>query len=301
MLDRVERRLFGRDPATTPTTRAAVVRSSLVEAYLPSALPDAVDGGVFHVEQRHVLAARLLGPFEFSLDGVEVVNFDGRLGVSVLKYLLSSPKHGCPRDQLLEMFWPGADPTRARNRLHAAITALRRSVRHVSVVKVIEFHDGMYRIPPSLDLDIDVDEFERLTERGRSAEIAHDAEKAIDAFRRSAASYRGDFLPDMLYDDWTLLPREHFRVRYLDNLDRLAQLLARRGQHAECIETAQLILGQDRCREDAFRLIMQSNARMGHKGEVARQYELCRRSLHDGLGVSPDPSTIALYRRLKGA
>ena len=121
----------------------------------------------------HTLRARLLGSFEVRIDGVEITEWHGQLGPAILRFLLAQPGRACPRDVLLERFWPDADPYRARNRLHVALTALRQATRSATSANVIQFEDGAYTIAPTfdvfVDVDVDVDELERLTDENALA------------------------------------------------------------------------------------------------------------------------------------
>jgi hypothetical protein len=105
----------------------------------------------------HVLRARLLGAFEVHVDGVEITDWYGQLGPAILRFLLAQPTRTCGRDVLLEQFWPGAEPQRARNRLHVALTALRQAMRAATTINVVQFQDGVYRIAPEFEVHIDVD------------------------------------------------------------------------------------------------------------------------------------------------
>jgi two-component SAPR family response regulator len=96
-----------------------------------------------------------------------------------------------------------------------------------------------------------------------------------------------------------MLPRETLRMTYLDLLDRWTGLLAAAGRDAECIEVGQLVLRQDPCREDVHRLVMRCHAHLGGTAQALRQYEVCRRALHETMGVEPSSPTRALARSLR--
>ena len=73
----------------------------------------------------------------------------------VLRYLLSRQRHACPRDELLDAFWPDVAPDVARNRLQAAVSGLRRTMRETTDLHVIECAYGGYRLNPELRVDTD--------------------------------------------------------------------------------------------------------------------------------------------------
>lgn len=246
-----------------------------------------------------LVTVRMLGPFELAVDGQPVTMWHGYLGPSVLKYLLAQPKRAGHRDVLLDVFWPSVAPEVARNRLQVALSGVRRSLEAVTQAQLIEFHNSNYIVGTSVDVERDIDAFERLIESGRQEEINGHTDRAIESLKEAVALYRGDFLADTPYEEWAILLRETLRVRHLDLLDRLARLLLERERIGECIDIAQRILNEDMCREDAHRLLMRCYALQGRTRQALRQFDLCRRSLRDAIGVDPSPATLNLYRSLR--
>jgi len=261
---------------------------------------DGPDGGARGESgnQRHLVCVRLFGDFELTVDGQPVTAWHGQLGPALVKYLLAQPKRACARDVLLEQFWPSVDPDVARNRLHVALSSVRRALAAVTDAALVEFCDGFYRIAPVHDVDSDVERFHALIKAGRSAEIDDRLDEAAALYRRAAATYTADFLADCPYDDWTVLPREELRMTYVDLLDRWSGVLSAAGRESECVEVGRLVLRQDPCREDVHRLIMRCQARFGRTSEALRQYERCRRALRETLGLEPSAPTQALARSL---
>jgi DNA-binding SARP family transcriptional activator len=246
-----------------------------------------------------VLEARLLGGFEASVDGRRVSFGNGPRGLMLLKYLLTHHPRPQQRDVLMDIFWPGVDPDRARSRLHVALSGLRRSFRGIVDAPVVEFRSGAYQISSAVEVRTDVEEFEQVAATAAEAQQAGDTEKSIELCEWAIATYRGDFLADEPYEEWTLLRRETLRIKYLDLLDRLTALYLDGDRIGECIGAAQQILHQDACREDAHRLLMRCYARQGRLHQVSRQFELCTRAMESGLGCGPSEATASLYRSIR--
>jgi DNA-binding SARP family transcriptional activator len=245
------------------------------------------------------VAVRLLGPFELNVDGTAIVDWQGRLGPMVLKFVLAQPRRRCSRDMLIEQFWPYADADRARNRLHVAVSSLRRALRASADVALIEHRDGWYCLSPTVDLVIDVDEFDRCIDDGDRLLRQGDPEHALEAFRRAVHLYRGDYLADIPYEEWATTAREAYRAAYLRALERVAALAEELDLLADATDAAVRMLRVDPCREDAHRILMRCHARQHRLAEVLRQFERCRKYLADTLGVTPQPETVALYRTLR--
>ncbi|HKS52795.1 MAG TPA: winged helix-turn-helix domain-containing protein [Pseudonocardiaceae bacterium] len=114
----------------------------------------------------------------------------------MLRYLLSRQRHACSRDELLEAFWPDVAPDVARNRLQAAVSGLRRTLRETTDLHVIEYADGGYRLNPELRVDTDVEHFKQDLSAARRAERGGDLKAALAGYREAVDRYRGDFASD---------------------------------------------------------------------------------------------------------
>jgi len=208
----------------------------------------------------------------------------------VLRYLLARRRHTCSRDELLEAFWPDVAPDVARNRLQVAVSGLRRALREVTNLHVIEYAEGSYRISPELQVEVDVERFDKTLSTARSAERSGDLDSALIAYRDAMELYRGDFASDALYEQWTLLPRESLRITYSDALDQVSRIQLSVGRLDDCIATTHRMLGVDPCREDAHRLLMRCYASQGRAYQAIQQYEFCCRMLKGNLEVEPAPT-----------
>ncbi len=246
-----------------------------------------------------IVEARLFGTFELRVDGRAVEKWTGQRGTSVLRFLLSRRRHTCSRDELLDAFWPDVAPDAARNRLQVAVSGLRRALREVTNLHVIEYAEGGYRINPELRVDVDVERFEAMLSTARGAERSGDLDRALIAYRDAMELYRGDFASDAPYEQWTLLPRESLRITYIDALDRVSRIQLSVGRLDDCIATAHRMLDVDPCREDAHRLLMRCYASRGRSYQAIRQYEFCCRMLKGTLEVDPAPETTRLYRAIR--
>jgi len=245
------------------------------------------------------MQARLLGPVDISIGGHHVERWHGRKGRLLLAYLLLH-RGGRPtsRDALAATFWPDAPPGASRNRLHVTLHALRTDLLTASPNPVVLFDHG-YTLNPELEVRLDTEEFEQAVAHGTRAEKNNDVETALAAYRDAIREYGGDLLSDHPYDGWTLLPREHYRVRMLDVLGRAAQLTFDAGRYADSLETGQRLLALDFCREDLHRLLMRAYARLGRPHLALHQFETCAQQLRRELDMAPARETVELYRRIR--
>jgi LuxR family maltose regulon positive regulatory protein len=117
-------------------------------------------------------------------------------------------------------------------------------------------------------------------------------------YERPIDLYRGDYLIEDLYEDWTMVERERLSNAYMDMLGRLAVHYMETGQYQESIRGCYRVLEKDRCHEDSYRLLMRCYACLGLRGRAMHQYRMCKQVLGQEYGTSPSPETRTLYASL---
>jgi DNA-binding SARP family transcriptional activator len=247
------------------------------------------------------LTVSFLGQFRVSVNDRPIENWPKGKGRAILKYLLAHRERPISREVLMETFWAETDPERMRNNLHVSIHGLRRALRSVTDVEIIEFsrEDGVYRLASDLHVWIDVEEFEQHVKVGRQMEAAGQFASAVASYERAANLYQGDFLAEDSYEEWPAARRESLRLDYIDILDRLSQIYFSQGHYTTCVTLCQLILARDNCREDAHCRLMRCYSRQGQHHLALRQYQVCVKALKDELEVEPDSTTIQLVERIR--
>ena len=196
------------------------------------------------------------------------------------------------RDQICEFLWPEADLATAHRNFKIALNTLYQVLepeRDPGSESAFIFRDGTtYALRPSADLWVDAEEFLSLTRQAGDANVL---QKAVEL-------YRGDYLPESLYEAWLAEERERLASTFLESGDRLTELLIAQEKYAEAIDLSQRVLARDKCWERAYRHLMLAYDRLGDRGQVGRTYQRCEQALRDELDVSPSPETQELYERL---
>jgi DNA-binding SARP family transcriptional activator len=103
-----------------------------------------------------------------------------------------------------------------------------------------------------------------------------------------------DLLPDW-YDDWALIEREQFRQLRLRALDSLSSRLVAAGRYSEALDAGLAAVAGEPLRESAHRAVVSVHLAEGNICEAIRQYRLCRRLLHDQLGLEPSELMESLF------
>jgi len=197
----------------------------------------------------------------------------------------------------METLWPERRLPAVSNSLRVAIHHLRASLAKVGSARsrdaFVVFEGGGYSLSPDLDMWVDVEDYEGAWRRGRSLEIAGDVRQALTPYGTAEALYRGDFLADWPYDEWTILRREALKDIQLTVLGKISAACILAGDYEGCVERCQKILALDPTREDAYQWIIRAHIALGHLGRAKSWYALCVRALRE-LDMNPSEETTAL-------
>ena len=251
---------------------------------------------------RPSLRVRFFGHFEMFCDGEPMPLGRNGKALTILKYLLANRARPVSQDHLMGWLWPDSNLKKARWSLNSAVHGLRKLLAGCpsspSGMSYVVLEEGYYRLGPDLRVSTDVEEFDARYERGRRLEAGGRPEEANEEYEGAVGLYRGDYLVEDLYEDWTMVERERLANAYVDMLDRLAANYLEVGRLQQSIGACYRALKRDRCHEGSYRLLMACYARMGQRDRAARQYRLCERTLAQEYGASPSPETRSLYQSL---
>jgi len=239
-----------------------------------------------------------LGTFRCIISGSPLERWRPGRARSLFQYLISHHGHSVPRDALLSALWPNPTAAAPRTSLKVAVHALRQTFREVddNQARLEVLTEGQsYRLSAP-DLWLDVDEFDRLCDTGRSLEADGHKAGALHCYTRAAALYQGDFLQDVA-DNWPVFRRETLKDRFFYVLGALAEASFAEGRYHDGILACQQLLAKDPCREQAFRVLMMCHACLGQRSRVHAWYGLCVSTLRAELNAEPEPATQQTYRR----
>jgi DNA-binding SARP family transcriptional activator len=221
----------------------------------------------------------------------------------LLKFLLVNGRR-VHRDVLLDVLWPDAPNKSSIRGLRVTLHALRRAVAQVAPenapLDLIRADSDTY-VLNTCGLWIDSDAFDEHYSAGLRFERLRQFEAAVREYTAAEALYRGDFLVEDLYEEWTVLPREELKDKYLLVLTRLAQFSLSAMDLDGCIRRSHALLAKEPCREDAYQRLMQCYARLGQRGSAMRWYQICERTLQRELDVAPSEETRRTYNEIATA
>ncbi len=195
------------------------------------------------------------------------------------------------RDQIVDRLWPDLTPDAAVRDFKVALNALNRALEpgrpHGTQPFFIIRRDNLYGLNPLANILIDVEKFEEYAEKDD-----------IQSKENAIKLYKGEFLADSLYNDWSEQTRERLKQKYLLVAESLAGQYYIEDRYDDCINLCEKLLLAKSTWEAAYRLIMKSYEKKNNRAQVVQVYQRCRTILSNELGVEPTDITTRLYQEI---
>jgi DNA-binding SARP family transcriptional activator len=210
---------------------------------------------------------RCLGVFELRVQGrlLDVARLKPRVA-SLLHLLAMHQGRPVHRDVLIEALWPEADEQTGRRNLQVAVSALRRALDPLPLVREGE----RYGLGLPAGSGVDLVAFDRAVAAGRAAQGGRDATTAIDAFSAALAAYRGELLPGAGPAEWVVGERDRLKGEAVEAAAALAELLLAVGRAEEAAAACERGLHIDRYRDVLWRLLAAAHRQAGALAAAAR-------------------------------
>src|SRR3954471_11964701 len=234
----------------------------------------------------------MLGRFAVLVDGSPIPEAQWRLrkSRSVVKLLALAPGRALHPERVQELLWPQREPASASNNLRQAVYHARRALGCAGAdgAALLSSTGDLLTLAP--EIEIDVEDLELPPARAQSSRERADLEAAV-------AAYRGELLPEDVYEDWVTERRRTLAERHVH---LLLELAAARDP-AAAVDLLHRTIVADPLNEQAHRALMRAYAATGRRSQALAQYEALRRTLGDALAADPEPMTRELYRELLAA
>ncbi|MEU3164461.1 BTAD domain-containing putative transcriptional regulator [Streptosporangium sp. NPDC006930] len=241
--------------------------------------------------------ARCLSNFRLEVDGQAVSHWRAGKSRALFQYMLVNRERFVHRDRLREVLWPEREGHPSSS-LKVAVHGVRR------VLNEFEGRDGFSLLHQDRGYVlrtnsawVDIEEFQRAFDRGRSAWVAKDYDTAIAWFQRTADLYVGDFLSGET-GDWINEQRQWMRATALRALTSLRTEALEREDWPAAMHWCRRALDVDPHHETTYQTLMMMHGELGELGRVLSWYEVCRHRLRTDLDVEPSERTERLLATL---
>lgn len=242
------------------------------------------------------VSIQLLGQFVVRRDGREQPDrvFGGRLARQLLRMLALSRGTLLSKDVAIEALWPTHAPVDAGGNVEILISRIRRALGDRSLIQT---GSGGYTLVGDDRCWVDIEAFLTAVGRGQ-AELTHDPDAALTAFRAALSLWQGEPLAEDAYADWAVEHRHHLLRAHLDALEGAASAALAVGDTTGALTWAQTAADEHPLREAAALLLVRSLAVSGDRAAALAAFDAFGRLLADDLGIDPSMEALRLRQQV---
>lgn len=249
------------------------------------------------------LKVTLFGRFLLSRDGMDIPaqQWHSSIARMLFKYLAFHPGKGyIPKEQLLELLWPGQDPGVTTKRFHVALSAMRKAIepelRRGDRSSYLLRENDAYRLDLGKNGMVDVVAFDQAL---AAAETADTPEKRLEFHMDAMAIYKGDLFEEDAYTQWCIEAKEIYKQKLLDLLKKIAAQHKSKGNFDACLDYLRRAIQADPYAEDVYRQLMMLYFKTGNRFMAIKTYEQLKNRLEKELQCPMSDETRALYLQIK--
>lgn len=176
---------------------------------------------------KNVLKVRMLGDFKIEYKGKELV-LDRNNGSKTTQLfqilLLHTQDGGISKTALINALYGRTEVENKNGSLNNTIFRLRKQLKAIGLPEsnYININAGMCTWDPNIQVEVDVCEFEKLVD------LLHKEKRETDRIHllmKTWQSYRGEFLPDMIGENWVAVENVKCRDDYFACTEELCKWL----------------------------------------------------------------------------
>jgi len=226
---------------------------------------------------------RTLGGFQIFKDGKPIPEekWKSQKALELLRFLVANRNKKIPVDRIFEYMWPGMSRESAKANLHSTLYTIRKVTGFNSSILSVK-NENIRFVPENIEVDVDA--FEKLV---RLAESTRDIDEREKLLRDAVDLYTGDFLPEDMYEDWSIPYREYYRELYIDALRNLSHILMEKEAYTEVKNLAKKLISMDPYNEEAYYTVIMAYFYLGRLNDARRWYQKLEKVLKEDLGIYP--------------
>ena len=241
------------------------------------------------------LEIRMLGTFSVNYAGREIVIDRNAVSktTQLLQMLALHAQEGISKAGLIDALYGREKVENKNGSLNNTIFRLRRQLKAAGLPdsQYICIQNGMCTWDEAIPLWVDVCEFQNLAEESQSKT----GQEEIRLCRKAAACYTGEFLPNMIGEDWVTVENVHCKELYTNCVRKLCEYYMKEEHYEETlrIATSASVIYPF---EDWQLWQIDSLMAMSRYQEAMEVYEKATKLVLDELGLPPSPEMLRRFR-----
>lgn len=226
--------------------------------------------------QTQLISLRLLKGFALAIDHTRIPVCTSTQRLLAFLALQDMPRS---RAYVAGILWPDVTASRANANLRSSLWRATRMGHPIIDVSTHEL---------AISKDIAVDLHEAVADAHRLLDNTRACDDILTM--QTLANLSADLLPEWPENDWMLIEQEQYHQLRLYALEAMTERLTAARRHGEAVAAGLTAVRTEPLRESAHRVLMKAHLAAGNRGAALSQYEQCRRTLKEELGLEPSAS-----------
>ena len=235
----------------------------------------------------------ILGPIAVA-DEHGPIRLGGPKQRATLAILLLGANRVVPVERLADDLYGGAAPVTAVTQVQRQVSELRQLLGDASAIET-RSPGYVIRIAPG---QLDLNRFERLTERAAQVRARGEAQQAAVLFREALGLWRGGALADLADEPFARVAIERLEEIRLAAIERRIDAELALGRHAELVGELQELVAAHPFGERFREQLMLALYRSGRQTDALTAYRATREALVEQFGIEPTPALRMLERAI---
>jgi DNA-binding SARP family transcriptional activator len=247
-----------------------------------------------------------LGEFDIKANGQSMLKESSRTYriYKLFEYFLTFRNKKLLPDTIIDNLLSESDSDDPKNMLRTQIFRLRKIIKMLLPDGIdaekyinINFTNGYYCLEIGEDTVVDIDEFERLIQKG-DAERTTNANSAIELYEEAISLYKGLYLSDNAYEVWLVPTRNYYQRLYLKTLYKLFELLKEKGENEEIIALCEMALLSEPYEEEIHINLVEAMLNLGQAKAAMNHYEYSLNLLEREMDAKPSNRFMDLQKKI---
>lgn len=177
--------------------------------------------------EKNVLKVRMLGTFSLEYKGKELVLDRNKASKTTQLFQLlmfHTEDGGISKAAMIDALYGRVEVENKNGSLNNTIFRLRKQLKDIGLPdsKYINIQSGMCRWDGNIEVQVDVNEFRKLIEKEKKEKREEDK---LHLWMQAWKIYKGEFLPDMIGEQWVAVENVRCRDEYFRVTEELCRWL----------------------------------------------------------------------------
>lgn len=256
-------------------------------------------------EKGMALEIYTLGQFSVCCGSQLISAESGRLGKlwEFFMYIITYRNKKIQSEVIQEVLWPVDNCSDPGKSLKNLVHRLRKKIDGrlgLENSTAITLSQGCYSWNGAVSYWLDAELFEALCREARDLSEKEPLQ-AVTKYREAFALYRGDYLPNLIYNDWVVPIRHYYRQLYLRSVFELIEVCEKGRHYSEITAVCEKIFFIEPFEEELHLRYLEALLEEGKKVQARSHYQYITALLYREFGAKPSFEMQRLYQTMTNA